>query len=427
MGAGPCGLLLFGGRHLATIRPFAAYRPAEGLEKTIAALPYDVFTRKEARAYVAAHPDSFLAIDRPETQFPEEVSTYDDRVYDRARDMLEEKIRDGVFVQDEKPCFYLYEETWQGRTQTGIVACASVDEYKKGIVRRNENTIEEKEEDRTRHVETTGFQTGPIFLTYRRNDTLERIVFDKRQQTPVCDFVSDTGIQNRIWVIDDPETIGAIEKAFAEVKRIYIADGHHRAASAVKAADKLRAENPDCTGDEPYNWFLSVLFPDTELVIMDYNRVVTDLNGFDKSEILTKIKGIFQVTPYRKQPAKPQAKGEIGMYLGHSWYLLTVRNNEKHGGPVGSLDVSILQRKVLDPIFGIRDPRTDERIRFVGGTEGLEALAALADRTGGAAFAMYPTSMAELFAVSDAGLLMPPKSTLFEPKLLSGLFLHRIR
>lgn len=410
---------------MADIRPFRALRPAKGKEQEIAALPYDVYTRKEAKEYVSTHPGSFLAIDRAETQFPDDVSTYDDRVYEKARELLDEKIQDGSFVQDPVPCYYLYEETWKGRTQTGIVACASVDEYESGVIRRNENTIEHKEQDRIRHVEACGAQTGPIFLTYRRNEQLERIVMQEKEKEPVCDFVSDTGIRNRVFVISDEKTIGAIRTAFQSVPRIYIADGHHRAASAAKVALKRRQAG-ETDREAPFNYFLCVLFPDTELLILDYNRVVKDLNGYDKSEVLTKMKHLFNVTPYRKQPAKPAAKGEIGMYLGHSWYMLSVRNNEKSGDPVASLDVSILQDRVLGPVLGIQDPRTDPRILFICGDEGLGALQKAADETGGVAFAMYPTSMAELFAVSDANLLMPPKSTLFEPKLLSGLFLHRI-
>ncbi len=411
---------------MAKITPFRAFRPARGLEEKIAALPYDVYSREEAREYVAGHPDSFLAIDRAESGLPAEVGTYDDAVYARAKALLDQKMQDGSFVQDPEDGYYLYEQTWQGRSQTGIVACASIDDYLQGVIKKHENTVGAKEQDRIRHVDTCNAQTGPIFLAYRENADIDAVTKEVKENPPVCDFVSEGGVRNRVWVIQAKDQASRIRNAFASIDRIYIADGHHRAASAVKVGLKRRSEHPDYTGDEEFNRFLCVLFPENELKILDYNRVVRDLGGLSRAEILEKLRPNFNVMPYRKNIAAPSAKGEIGLYLDHSWFLLTAKNNVKSGDAVKGLDVSILQDRVLGPIFGIEDPRTDVRIEFVGGIRGTKELMQRADDAGGAAFLMYPTSIRELFAVADAGKLMPPKSTWFEPKLLSGLFIHSL-
>lgn len=411
---------------MADIRPFRAFRPAAGSESRIAALPYDVYSKEEARAYVQQHPESFLSIDRAESTLPAETDTYDAAVYERARELLTQKINAGVFLQDKTSCYYLYEQTWRGRTQTGIVACASIDDYDRGVIRKHENTVEAKEQDRIRHVDVCNAQTGPIFLTYREDEALAKLKENVKLSSPVCDFISDGEVRNRIFVIDDEEKIETIRSAFRDIARIYIADGHHRAASAVKVGKKRRAEHPDYTGEEPFNYFLSVLFPEQDLKILDYNRVVLDLNGLSRAEILERLRPHFNVMPYRKNVAQPAAKGEIGMYLDHSWFLLSVKNNVKSGDPVAGLDVSILQKYVLCPVFGIEDPRVDKRIAFVGGIRGTKELMERADAAEGVSFLMYPTSIRELLAVADAGRLMPPKSTWFEPKLLSGLFLHQL-
>ncbi len=411
---------------MAIIRPFRAFRPAPGREQEIAALPYDVYSRAEAKAYVAAHPNCFLAIDRAESTLPDEVDTYDERVYAHARELLDQKMADGTFVQDPEPYYYLYEQTWRERTQTGIVACASIDDYVSGVIKKHENTVEAKEQDRIHHVDACNAQTGPIFLTYRESDALAGIKSKVKSVPPICDFVSDKEVRNRIWVIRDVEDLTAIQDAFSEIQQIYIADGHHRAASAVKVGMKRRVEHPDYNGTEEFNFFLSVLFPENELEILDYNRVVKDLGGKNRAEILEALRPNFNIMPYRKNTAQPAAKGEIGMYLDHAWFLLTAKNNIKSGDPVKGMDVSLLQNYVLDPMFNIKDPRTDSRIEFVGGIRGAKELVRRADETEGIAFLMYPTSIRELLAVADAGKLMPPKSTWFEPKLLSGLFLHQI-
>ena len=411
---------------MAIIRPFRAFRPAPGREQEIAALPYDVYSRAEAKAYVAAHPNCFLAIDRAESTLPDEVDTYDERVYAHAKELLDQKMADGTFVQDPEPYYYLYEQTWRERTQTGIVACASIDDYVSGVIKKHENTVEAKEQDRIHHVDACNAQTGPIFLTYRESDALAGIKSKVKSVPPICDFVSDKEVRNRIWVIRDVEDLTAIQDAFSEIQQIYIADGHHRAASAVKVGMKRRVEHPDYNGTEEFNFFLSVLFPENELEILDYNRVVKDLGGMNRAEILEALRPNFNIMPYRKNTAQPAAKGEIGMYLDHAWFLLTAKNNIKSGDPVKGMDVSLLQNYVLDPMFNIKDPRTDSRIEFVGGIRGAKELVRRADETEGIAFLMYPTSIRELLAVADAGKLMPPKSTWFEPKLLSGLFLHQI-
>lgn len=411
---------------MAVIRAFRAFRPAAELAESVAALPYDVYSRAEAKAYVASHPASFLGIDRAESTLPDEMSTYDDRVYQHARELLDAAIQGGTFRQDDKACFYLYEQIWKGRSQTGIVACASIDDYVNGVIKKHENTVEAKEQDRIRHVDTCSAQTGPIFLTYREDPALALVKDRIKSAAPVYDFVSDGDVTNRVWVIDDDSDIDVIQNAFAGIQGLYIADGHHRAASAVKVGLKRRSQMPGYTGTEEFNFFLSVLFPENELEILDYNRVVKDLGGRSRGEILGALRPNFNITPYRKTVARPSLKGEIGMYLDHTWFLLSAKNHVKSADPVKGMDVSILQDRVLGPLFGIEDPRTDDRIEFIGGIRGTDALAARADETGGIAFLMHPTSIRELLAVADAGLLMPPKSTWFEPKLLSGLFLHQI-
>lgn len=411
---------------MAEIRPFRAYRPAKGIEAKIAALPYDVYNRQEACKVVAANPDSFLAIDRAETGFGEQVDTYAPEVYERAARLLRERIAEGKFIQDEKALYYLYEQVMDGRSQTGIVACASIDDYCNGIIKKHENTREEKEQDRIRHVDVCNMQTGPIFLAYRSNAVLQKIVEETKTEKPVYDFVSEDGITHRVWLIQEDEKIRMIHTQFAAIPAIYIADGHHRCASAVKVGCNRRLENPDYTGEEEFNYFLSVLFPDEELKIMDYNRVVKDLNGYDTETFLQKAAEQFIVEKVGKTPFRPRRKGEFGMYLEDNWYSLTAKEEILSDDVVEGLDVSLLQNHLLEPVLGIHDPKTDKRIDFVGGIRGLEELERRVHTDMQVAFSMYPTSIQELFAVADAGRLMPPKSTWFEPKLRSGLFLHSL-
>ena len=411
---------------MAQIRPFKAYRPCKGMEERIAALPYDVYNRAEACEVVKKNPESFLAVDRAETQFGEEVDTYADCVYEKADQMLREKIQEGKFVQDPTPCFYLYELTMDGHSQTGVVGCASIDDYRNNVIKKHENTRADKEEDRIRHVDTCSMQTGPIFLAYRAKEDLKEKIGELKKQAPVYDFVSEDGIGHRVWVIDNDSDVSMIEEAFGKIPAIYIADGHHRCASAVKVGLKRREQYPDYTGEEEFNYFLSVIFPDEELRILDYNRVVKDLNGLDATAFLTRIGEYFTVEKKGQAPYRPTKKGMFGMYLEDEWYSLVAKEKIKSEDAVEGLDVSLLQNYLLDPVLGIKDPKTDKRIDFVGGIRGLGELERRVHTDMKVAFAMYPTSIAELFAVADAGRLMPPKSTWFEPKLRSGLFLHEI-
>lgn len=416
---------------MADIRPFQAIRPAKERVADIAELPYDVFNREEARILVEKRPHSFLAIDRPETQFEPEHNMYADEVYAKAKEMLWDWVKDGSFIQDDKPCYYIYQLTMDGRTQTGICACASIEDYENGVIKKHENTRAEKEQDRIRHVDTCNAQTGPIFLAYRANEKIGKIVKECMEKAPLYDLHREDGTRHTVWVMDAPEQIGAIQNAFAEIQNIYIADGHHRCASAVKVGLKRAAENPNDTGTEAYHYFLSVLFPDKDLMIMDYNRVVKDLNGLSEEEFLHKLEQAFLVTKAGSGdcPAeyrKPEKKGEFGLYLKDGWYRLQIRPEFTSEDPVEGLDVSLLQNHLLAPVLGILDPKTDGRIDFVGGIRGMEELERRVANDCVAAFSLYPTSIQELFAVADAGRLMPPKSTWFEPKLLSGIFIHSL-
>jgi len=412
---------------MATIKPFYCIRPTAELAHRVAALPYDVYNRSEAKAVVAKDPLSFLNIDRAETQFPDDVDTYADCVYAKAAELLNTRIGDGTFVTDTTTNYYIYELTMDGRTQTGIVACASIDDYMNNVIKKHENTRADKEEDRIRHVDTCNAQTGPIFLAYRRNETIYSVVAKTKKNAPLYDFTSEDGITHRVFVISDPADVTAVSNAFGSIDSIYIADGHHRAASAVKVGLKRRLENPGFDGTEEFNFFLSVLFPEDELKILPYNRVVKDLNGLTADAFLARIAKEFTVEELGKDAFQPEKKGTFGMYLDGIWYRLTANDTlQQITDPVESLDVSLLQDYLLAPVLGIGDPRTDKRIDFIGGIRGLGELERRVAEDMTVAFSMYPTSIGELFAVSDAGRLMPPKSTWFEPKLRSGLFIHKL-
>ncbi|MCI1654581.1 MAG: DUF1015 domain-containing protein [Lachnospiraceae bacterium] len=411
---------------MATIKPFRCIRPCREKASRIAALPYDVYNEAEAREETAREPESFLRIDRPETQFPPGTDMYADEVYRKAHDLLWEMVDCGDFVREETPCYYIYELTMNGRTQTGITACASIDDYQNGVIRKHENTREEKELDRIRHVDACNAQTGPIFLAYRSSEPINAVVSRTKEKEPVYDFTAPDGVRHTVWIISDPADIGQIRQAFAAIDSIYIADGHHRSASAVKVGLKRRREHPDYDGSEPFNYFLSVLFPDDQLYIMDYNRVLKDLNGLTSEEFLQKLREVFEVSLLTGSEHHPQQKGEFTAYLDGNWYLCRIKPENRSEDPVNGLDVSLLQNLFLEPVLGIKDPKTDPRIDFVGGIRGTEELERRCGTDCRAAFAMYPTSIHELFAVADAGRLMPPKSTWFEPKLRSGLFIHEI-
>lgn len=411
---------------MAVIKAFKGIRPRVDMAADVAALPYDVYNREEATRVVADNPISFLSIDRAETGFGPDVDTYDDIVYERARDRLWEMYDKGIFFQDEKPCLYLYELEMKGHVQTGIVACASIDDYLNNVIKKHENTRADKEKDRIRHVDTCGAQTGPIFLAYKADNDISGIIEDfKLKNDPVNNFISDDGVRHTVYVIDDDAIIKNITDLFAKVDNLYIADGHHRAASAVKAGLMRREANGGKPGE--YDYFLSVLFADNQLAIMDYNRVVKDLNKLSDGEFLDKVKEVAEITQGSSKMIRPAYRGECVMYLRGKWYRIAFKESVKTNDIVGGMDVSLLQNNILGPVLDIDDPKTNDRIEFVGGIRGLEFLKNRCDSfVNGVAFAMYPVSMKELFDVADAGLLMPPKSTWFEPKLRSGLFIHKI-
>ncbi|MGN0362930.1 MAG: DUF1015 domain-containing protein [Bilifractor sp.] len=411
---------------MAMIRPFRALTPAADKAKQVAALPYDVYNRAEARKVVEQNPLSFLSIDRAETQFPEEQDMYAPCVYEKAASMLQSWQDSGILEEDSRPCYYIWELIMNGRSQKGLVACSSVDDYLDGVIRKHETTRKEKEKDRFDHIDTCSAQTGPIFLAYRAHPEVSSLIRKESAGDPVLAFTADDGVEHRVWRITNSASIDALTRAFAGIDHTYIADGHHRAASAVSVSQKRRQEHPDYSGDEEFNYFLSVLFPDDELKIMDYNRVLRDLNGYEPDEILEKLDQVFRLAEAPDAPYRPAKKGEMGFYLEGKWYRLQTREHLQKTDPIRCLDVDYLQREALGPIWNIQDPRTDSRIDFVGGIRGLSELERRCHEDCEAAFAMYPTSIQELFAVADAGLLMPPKSTWFEPKLRSGLFIHKI-
>lgn len=411
---------------MAVIRPFQCVRPRKDVADRVAALPYDVYNRQEAKKEVEREPLSFLKIDRAETNFDDSVDTYAPEVYQKAKEILNEEIARGIYEKDDSEAYYIYELTMNGRAQTGLVACASVDDYVNNVIKKHENTREDKEIDRITHVDTCSAQTGPIFLAYRAQDAINKRVEANKEKEPVYDFTAVDGVKHRVWKMSEQQDVEAIRKAFENLNQIYIADGHHRAASAVKVGLKRRKENPAHTGKEEYNFFLSVLFPHDQLMIMDYNRSVTDLNGLTVPEFLEKIKENFEVEKASGQ-VRPQEKGTFGMYLEDGWYVLKAKENLYEGkDAVGRLDVAVLQDYLLNPVLGIQDPRTDERIEFIGGIRGLSELEKKVKEGMKVSFSMYPTSITELFDVADQNLLMPPKSTWFEPKLRSGLFIHQI-
>lgn len=410
---------------MALIKPFECVRPNEKDAARVAALPYDVYNRQEAVCEVKREPLSFLKIDRAETQFDDSTDTYAPEVYAKAKELFEEALADKTFITDTDKTYYIYALTMDKRTQTGIVACASIDDYLNNVIKKHENTRADKEVDRITHVDTLSAQTGPIFLAYRADSVINDAVKKTKENKALYDFISPDGIRHQVWKMTDITLVENVRKAFEGIDSVYIADGHHRAASAVKVGLKRRQENPGYTGNEEFNYFLSVLFPDEELMILPYNRVVKDLNGYTQEEILNKIKEKFDIAESDKQ-VSPDKKGTFGMYLGGKWYKLTAHKDIMSDDPVDGLDVAVLQDNLLAPVLGIGDPKTDKRIDFVGGIRGLSELEKRCREDCVVAFSMYATSIAELFAVADAGKLMPPKSTWFEPKLRSGLFIHRI-
>ena len=408
------------------VEPITCYRPRPESVAEFVSPPYDVFDRAGAAAYVAEHPSSFLAIDRPETAFPPEHDMYADDVYQKAHDLLAERVADGTLLRDGTPCFYLYRLVRNGRAQTGVVAACSFDDYNNGIIRRHELTRRSKEDDRARHIEATGCQTGPIFLAYRDNPVLEALIEAAKTADPLFDFTDETGVRHTVWRVARPAAVESLRMMFEHVPRAYIADGHHRAASAARVCQRMRTEaGGRHTGTEAYNFLLCALFPASQLTVLPYDRVVADAGGLSEDELVAALEGAgLSVGPRRETAVEPTARGRLGMYAYGAWRELAL-TGERPDDPVASLDVSLLQDRVLGPVLGVGDPREDRRVSFVGRTAGTAELERRAGEEG-VAFTLFPTSVAELMDVADAGLLMPPKSTWFEPKLMSGLFIRRV-
>lgn len=409
---------------MARIKPFRGLRPRGELAHKVASPPYDVLDSDEARQMAHGNPLSFLHVNKPEIDLPPSMDLYRDEVYAKGAENFKKLRDEGVFFQDPSPCLYVYQQKMGDHIQVGLVACASVEEYEQGLIKKHEHTRPDKEKDRARHIEALHAQAGPVFLTYRSSDEINKLVERVRFQDPEVDFVAPDGIAHTFFVVSQEEWIRKIVAAFGKILYLYVADGHHRSAAALRVRDAFKAKNPNHTGEEEYNFFLSVLFPHNQMKIMDYNRAVRDLHGLAPEAFLERIQENFVVEKSRKE--KPRKRRTFTMIVGKEWYRLSCREgtfNEKD--PVQSLDVSILQSNLLQPVLGIEDPRTDQRIHFVGGVRGLDHLERLVQEGSyQVAFVLYPTSMEELMAIADTGKVMPPKSTWFEPKLRSGLIVH---
>jgi len=405
------------------LRPFRALRPRPEVAARVAAVPYDVVSRGEAAALAAGNPNSFLHVGRSDIDLPAETDPYDPRVYAAARAALDRLVAGGTLVRDAEPAVFLYRQVMDGRAQTGVVACVHVDDYERNVIRKHETTRKDKEDDRTRHVLTLNAHAEPVFLTYRPHAGLDRLSAATAAQAPLYDFTAPDGVRHTVWRVADP---GPWLKAFAEVPLAYVADGHHRSASAWRAARERRAGNGRHTGDEEYNWFLAVLFPADELRILPYNRLVKDLNGLTPAGLRARLAPLGRLEP-TGDPVPP-VSGSFCFFFDEGWMRLTLDPASiDRRDPIRSLDVSLLHDRILGPILGVGDPRTDKRIDFVGGIRGPDELERRV-RSGEVALAvsMYPTTIEQLLAVADAGEIMPPKSTWFEPKLRSGLFVHEL-
>lgn len=411
---------------MAKIKEFRGLRPVQDKVEDVASPPYDVINSREAREMAQDMPYSFLHVVKPEIDLPEDIDLYDERVYQKGKENLDRLIKDGILIQDNRPALYFYRLIMGDIIQTGLVAGASIEDYENDLIKKHELTRADKEEDRTKHVATLNANTGPVFLTYQARDDMNTLTEEVIKRHPLYDFTTGDGIRHTVWKVDQPEELEKIRKIFAGIGRLYVADGHHRSASGTIVGQRRRKTNPNHTGNEEYNYFLGVIFPHDQLNIMAYNRVVRDLNQHSPEEFLQLIENNFVVEPQADNtPYSPQAPRNFGMYLNGKWYRLTARDGSfPDDDPVGSLDVSILQNNILFPILGIGDPRKDDRIDFIGGIRGLKELSNRVDEGDAVAFALYPTSIEQLMAVADQGLMMPPKSTWFEPKLRSGIIIH---
>ena len=412
---------------MSLVKPFKGLRPPKEIAAKLAAPPYDVLNRGEAKAMAAGNPQSFLHINKPEIDMPDSIDAFDKYVYERGAQNLQNFRQQGFLQQDKTDCFYVYKQIMGEHKQVGLVAAASVTEYEQDLIKKHEFTRPDKEDDRVNHMAALHAQVGPVFLTYRADASIDAIIESVMQYPVEYDFTSDDGIRHILWVIDNQETIQQLEVAFAAIPCLYVADGHHRSAAAMRVKQQKQSQNPNHTGQESYNYFLTVIFPDQQMKILDYNRVVKDLGGLNLTDFLARIEECFNILPLKSvDDPKPMAAHQIAMYVGGQWYQLTAKANTwDEQDPVQKLDVSILQNNLLAPILGIENPRTDKRIDFVGGIRGLQELEKRVNSGEWAiAFALYPTSIDNLMAIADAGEVMPPKSTCFEPKLNSGLVVH---
>lgn len=411
---------------MAIVRAFKAFRPKVGLESKIAALPYDVMNSEEAREMVRDNEYSFLHVDRAEVNLPKDTNIYDKAVYEKARDILDKMIQDGLYVQDDNPCMYIYRQTMNGNSQTGLVICAAIDDYINDKIKKHEHTRKDKEIDRINHVDYCDANTGPIFLTYRNQTEISKIMDKWIQNEPLYDFISEDGNGHIIWIINNDSDIKKLTTLFKTIDSLYIADGHHRAKSAVEVGLKRRRENPGYTGEEEFNYFLAIVYPDNELEVLDYNRTVKDLNGLNEDEFLSAIEKNFKIK-VSKEAVKPKKKHTFGMYMNNIWYELEAKDgtfNEED--PMERLDVSILQNNLLSPILEIDDPTKSDRIEFIGGIRGIKELEKRANKDMKVSFSMFATTIDDIMSIADSGMIMPPKSTWFEPKPRSGLFIHKL-
>jgi uncharacterized protein (DUF1015 family) len=415
---------------MATVKPFKGYRPQKELAKDIASRPYDVLSSEEAREEAKGNPLSFLHVVKSEIDLPGETDHYSEIVYQTAKKNLEKLISEGKFIKDDKPCFYIYGQTMDGRSQYGIVGCASVDDYKNNIIKKHELTRPDKEQDRITHVYTTNFNAEPVFFTFLDNEKLNEIIAKTIKTSPEYDFTAVDGIGHHFWVINNQDEVKKIEEIFSnEVQYTYVADGHHRTAAAANVGKMHKDANPGHTGNEEYNFFLAVHFPASQLRIIDYNRVVKDLNGHTVEDFVKLLQDSFEVENKGDQVYKPSELHEMSMYLDGNWYQLkTKQGNYDDSHPINCLDVTILSNSVLEPLLDIKDLRNSKRIDFVGGIRGLGELKKRVDSGEmKVAFALYPVSMEQLIKIADTDNIMPPKTTWFEPKLRSGLVVHELK
>lgn len=411
---------------MSLIKPFAGLRPKPEFATDVVAPPYDVLNTEEARQRASGRPHSFLHISKPEIDLPEGTDPFDASVYAKGTENLQSMIKNEVLIQDQQACYYLYRLIMDNHTQTGLVAVASVTDYDSNRIRKHEYTRPEKEDDRVRQIDALNAQTGPVFLTYRHNVVVDELANRITSGAPVYDLTADDGVHHTLWLIEDKDDVDTLTNTFDSMACLYIADGHHRSAAASRIA-KMRRQQHNISGEIASDYFLAVLFPDNQMKILDYNRVVTDLNGLSLKEFLSNISEAFDVIAC-DSPVKPAGPGEFGMYLDQQWYCLKIKAERiPQADPVGRLDVSLLQNNLIEPVLGIQDPRRDKRIDFVGGIRGLAELERRVDSGEmQVAFSLYPTRMEDLMAVADANEVMPPKSTWFEPKLADGLVSHML-